>query len=70
MISLQKAFEQLTIECAVEGSYDKGLMALTINPLIFDAYKARDVLADLLEGNRQFLPQFRSYFEAKDRAGK
>ena len=70
MISLQKAFEQLTIECAVEGSYDKGLMALTINPLIFDAYKARDVLADLLEGNRQFLPQFRSYFEEKDRAGK
>lgn len=65
MISLQKTFEQLTIECGVEGSYDKGLMALCINPLVFDAYAARDVLADLLEGNRQYLPQFEEYFTKK-----
>lgn len=67
MISLQKSFEQLAIECGVEGSYDKGLMALCINPLIFDAYKARDVLEDLLEGNREYLPQFELYFKEKDR---
>lgn len=67
MISLQKSFEQLAIECGVEGNYDKGLMALCINPLIFDAYKARDVLEDLLEGNREYLPQFKAYFEEKDR---
>lgn len=65
MISLQKSFEQLAIECGVEGNYDKGLMALCINPLIFDAYKARDVLKDLLEGNQEYLPQFGSYFEEK-----
>lgn len=66
MIHLQKSFERLTIECAKEGNFDKGLMALTINPLIFDAYKARDVYYDLLEGNKKYLPQFKSYFAKKE----
>lgn len=63
MIHLQKSFERLTIECAKEGNYEKGLMALTINPLIFDAYKARDVYKEILEGNRKYLPQFQEYFK-------
>lgn len=65
MISLQKSFERLTIEAAKEGNYEKGLMALTINPLIFDAWKAVAVYEDLLEGNREFLPQFADYFAEK-----
>lgn len=65
MISLQKSFEQLTIECGVEGDFQKGLMALCINPLIFDAEKANDVLIDLLEANRSYLPQFATYFKEK-----
>ena len=64
MIHLQKSFERLTIECAKEGDFDKGLMALTINPLVFDAYKASDVLKDLLLGNKEYLPQFKAYFDS------
>lgn len=65
MISLQKSFEKLTIEAAKEGSYEKGLMALVINPLVFDAYKAQEAYDNLLEENRIYLPQFEPYFKSK-----
>lgn len=63
MICLQKSFERLTIECAKEGDYDKGLMALTMNPLIFDAKKAEAVYVDILQGNAAYLPEFQWYFK-------
>ncbi|MDE5718895.1 MAG: 6-phospho-beta-glucosidase, partial [Lachnospiraceae bacterium] len=53
-----KAYEQLTIEAAVTGEYDKALMALTIHPLVDSATVARQILDDILSENREYLPQF------------
>lgn len=39
-----KAYEHLTIDAAIEGSYAKALHALTIHPLVGDAVKARTIL--------------------------
>ncbi|EHH2514128.1 6-phospho-beta-glucosidase [Vibrio parahaemolyticus] len=54
-----KAYEQLTIEAAVEGNYDKALMALTNNPLVPDIGRAKAILDELLAVNAPYLPQFK-----------
>lgn len=54
-----KAYEQLAIEAAVEGSYDKALMALTNNPLVPDIGRAKSILDEILEVNAPYLPQFK-----------
>ena len=53
-----KAYEQLTIEAAVNGDYDKALLALTIHPLVNSATVARQILDDILKENREYLPRF------------
>ena len=53
-----KAYEQLTIEAAVLGDYDKALQALTIHPLVNSASVARNILDDILAENKAYLPQF------------
>ncbi|WP_070963304.1 6-phospho-beta-glucosidase [Vibrio sonorensis] len=55
-----KAYEQLTIEAAVHGDYDKSLMALANNPLVPDIARAKAILDDILEVNAPYLPQFSS----------
>ncbi len=54
-----KAYEQLAIEAAVHGDYDKGLMALSTNPLVTDIRRAKDILDEILESNADYLPQFK-----------
>ncbi len=39
-----KAFEELTIQAALEGSYSKAHLALTLHPLISDTRSARSIL--------------------------
>lgn len=53
-----KAYEQLTIEAAVNGDYDKALLALTIHPLVNSATVARQILDDILKENREYLSRF------------
>ncbi|QOS99193.1 6-phospho-beta-glucosidase [Brevibacterium sp. JNUCC-42] len=53
-----KSFERVGAEAAVTGSYEKALLALTINPLVPSDEKAKAVLDDLLEAHREYLPQF------------
>lgn len=62
-ISLMKAYEELVIEAGVTGNYLAALKALTINPLVNDSDKAREVLQDMLWANQTFLPQFSEWFE-------
>ncbi|MEZ8095248.1 6-phospho-beta-glucosidase [Photobacterium swingsii] len=59
LIHQVKAYEQLTVEAAVHGDYDKALMALTNNPLVPDISKAKAILDDILRTNYDYLPQFR-----------
>lgn len=54
-----KAYEELTIDAAVRGDYASALQALTIHPLVGDERIAKEVLADILEQNAEYLPQFR-----------
>ena len=53
-----KAYEQLTIEAAVNGDYDCALQALTIHPLVDSATVAKQILDDILANNKEYLPQF------------
>ncbi|WP_341285082.1 6-phospho-beta-glucosidase [Priestia megaterium] len=53
-----KSFEILGAEAAVTGSFEKALVALTINPLIPSDDLAEDVLQALLEAHKEYLPLF------------
>ncbi|EOC3068112.1 6-phospho-beta-glucosidase [Cronobacter malonaticus] len=54
-----KTYERLTIQAAVEGCRDSGLLALVTNPLVGDAVLAESLLEEVLTLNRDYLPQFR-----------
>ena len=60
-----KTFERLTIEAAIEGDYGKALLALTTNPLTTSDKVAKVVLDELLEAHKDYLPQFKDYFDNK-----
>ena len=53
-----KAYEQLAAKAGVYGDYDVALQSLTANPLIPSVKVAKQVLADILEENKKYLPQF------------
>lgn len=58
LIAAVKNYESLTVEAAVHGDRDKALMALLAHPLIMDYDLAKPLLDDILEANKEFLPQF------------
>lgn len=58
LIQVVKAYEELTIEAGVNGDYSSALQALTIHPLVPSLSVAKKILDDILEENREFLPQF------------
>jgi 6-phospho-beta-glucosidase len=53
-----KSFERVTVEAAYEGSYEKALLALIINPLVASDKKAKELLDEMLEAHKKYLPQF------------
>lgn len=53
-----KTFEKLTIKAALSGNRDDALLALTINPLVSDDRVAENILDEMLEAHKEFLPQF------------
>jgi len=57
LIEGQHGYEKLTVEAYMEGSYTKALQALTLNRTIVDAKKAREVLDDLIEANKDYWPE-------------
>lgn len=58
LIQQIKSFERVGAEAAVTGSYDKALLALSINPLIPSDDLAEAVLQKLLEAHKEYLPLF------------
>ncbi|OCA99449.1 6-phospho-beta-glucosidase [Clostridium beijerinckii] len=58
LVQTIKSFERLVVEAAVEGSYDKALIALTINPLVPSEKMAKILLDELLVAHKDYLPQF------------
>ncbi len=60
-----KSFERVTIDAAISGDYSTALLALTINPLIASDTAAKLLLDEMLEANKDYLPQFKDYFANK-----
>ncbi|NRT32597.1 6-phospho-beta-glucosidase [Clostridium beijerinckii] len=58
LVQTIKSFERLVVEAAIEGSYDKALIALTINPLVPSEKMAKILLDELLIAHKDYLPQF------------
>ena len=58
LITQVKAYEVLTVKAAVEGDRDAAYQALLTHPLGPSADKIVNVLNDMLEINRPYLPQF------------
>jgi alpha-galactosidase len=49
---------QLSVDAVVEGSYEKALQCLLLDPIITDMHTARSVLDDYLKSYKEHLPQF------------
>lgn len=61
-----KSFEKLVVEAAVTGDYHIALMAMSMNPLVPSDKMAKILLDELLEAHKDYLPQFKDYFESKN----
>lgn len=59
LMEAQLAYEKLTVDAYYEGSYEKALQALTLNRTIVDGHKARKVLDELIEANKEYWPEFK-----------
>jgi 6-phospho-beta-glucosidase len=59
LIQSVKAYERLTIEAAVENSYDKALEALWLHPLVPGYDIARNILDDYLDQHGDYFPKLR-----------
>jgi 6-phospho-beta-glucosidase len=55
-----KAYERLTVQAAVEGSYAKALEALTVHPLVDSESLARSILDDYLRAHGELLAHIRT----------
>ncbi|WP_134703006.1 6-phospho-beta-glucosidase [Ammoniphilus sp. YIM 78166] len=58
LLQVVKAYEELTVTAAAKGDYHAALQALSIHPLVGSANMAKKLLDDILEENREYLPQF------------
>ena len=58
LICAVKNYEQLAIDAAVSGDRNLALAALVAHPLVRDVDRAIPLLDELLEANRQYLPNF------------
>jgi 6-phospho-beta-glucosidase len=53
-----KSFERVAAEAAVTGDYKTALLAMTINPLVPSDSVAKQILDEMLEAHKKYLPQF------------
>lgn len=53
-----KSFERICVDAAYEGSYEKALLALSINPLTPNDTVAKIVVDELMEAHKKYLPKF------------
>ena len=53
-----KSFERLTVEAAVEGDVNKAILALSINPLTPSDSVAKEIVLEMMEAHKKYLPRF------------
>ena len=59
-----KSFERVAAEAAVTGDYNTALLAMTINPLVQSDKIAKEILDEMLEAHKDYLPKFFKTVEA------
>jgi 6-phospho-beta-glucosidase len=59
-----KSFERVSAEAAVTGDYNTALLAMTINPLVPSDKVAKEILDEMLEAHKEYLPKFFQTVEA------
>ena len=59
-----KAMEELTIQAAIEGSYDLAYQAFLLNPLIDNGLITEELLQEMLVAHEVHLPQFEKVIQA------
>lgn len=57
LLENQYAYEKLTVDANLEGSYTKAWQALTLNRLVNDTDTAKAILDDMIEANRAYWPE-------------
>lgn len=58
ILQVVKAYEELTVEAAVHGDRRSALLALSVHPLVRQIEKLDQLFDEILQENREFLPQF------------
>ena len=58
LLQQMKAMEEITIEAAITGDYGKALQAFTANPIVTSGNKAKELLDEMLEAHKEYLPLF------------
>ncbi len=59
LMEVMKAYEILTVEACLEGSYQKALEALTLNPIVPSTHVAKAILDDYIEANKEYWPELK-----------
>ena len=59
LIEQQDACEGLLVEAAIEHSYEKALMAFTMNRTIPSSLVAKKLLDDMIEANKGYWPELK-----------
>ncbi len=54
LMEVMKAYEILTVEASLEGSYTKALKALTLNPIVPSTHIAKKLLDDYIKINEEY----------------
>lgn len=58
MMNQMKSFEELVVQAGVTGNYYDAYTAMVMNPLVSDEKGSKVLLDELLEGHKDYLPQF------------
>lgn len=58
LIQQIKSFERLSVDAAVKGDYGLVILALSINPLVPSDTIAKNIIDEMMEAHREYLPQF------------
>ena len=57
LLENQYAYEKLTVDAYMEHSYQKALQALVLNRMVNDTDKAKKILDELIEANKEYWPE-------------
>lgn len=59
LLENQYAYEKLTVDACLEGSYKKAWQALTLNRCVNDTQVAKAILDDYIEANKEYWPELK-----------